>query len=216
MLTATTPTETPATAANGPGGLRPFRITVELYERMVASGVFGDKSKAFLWKGQLVEKVADLRKGRPHVTAVGLLWQKLFGLVPEGYFLEPGQPLALGDHSEPEPDFKFVRGAIGDYASRTPTAHDCPLVIEVADSSLADDTGEMLRAYAAELVPVYWVVNIPGRRVDVHTQPSGPNRSPSYQECRSYGPGEVVPVVLDGREVGRIAVDDVLIPGAPR
>jgi len=192
-------------------GLRPIRITVEIYERMAAAGVFGDKSSVFLWKGQLVEKVSDMTKGRPHVTALNDLDRLLGDLVRgRGFFVEQDQPIALGGESEPEPDLKCVRGSNRDYVERTPTAHDCPLVVEVSDSSLADDTGEMLQAYAAAMVPVYWVVNIPRRRVDVYTGPSGPVPAPSYASHESFGPGENVPVLLDGREVGRVAVSDVL------
>ena len=213
MATDTTPSETPATAAHAPGWVRPFRINVELYERMVASGVFGDKSRAFLWEGQLVEKASKMTKGRPHVTALNELYRRLSDLLrgAEGYFVEQEQPLALGDASEPEPDLKCVRGANRDYTTRTPTTHDCPLVVEVADSSLRDDVGERLRVYAAAGVLVYWVVNIPRRRIDVYSSPSGPGASPSYLERHGYGPGEEAPVVLDGREVGRVAVDDLLI-----
>src|SRR5262249_7845209 len=127
-----------------------------------------------------------------------------------GYFVEQDQPIALGNDSEPEPDLKCVRGTTRDYTKRSPTADDCPLVVEVADSSLEDDTGEMLRAYAAAGIPVYWVVTLRERTVDVYTRPPGPTRSPSYADRQSFGPGDEVPVVLDGREAGRVAVDDVL------
>lgn len=204
--------ETPDPAAAAPrSGLRPYRLTVDVYERIAASGVFGDKSSIFLWKGQLVEKVSDMTKGRPHVNALNDLDRLLGDLVRgRGYFVEQDQPIALGNESEPEPDLKCVRGSNRDYLSRTPTAQDVPLVVEVSDSSLRDDMGEMLRAYASAMIPVYWIVNIPGRRIDVYTQPSGPSASPLYEGHRGYGPGEEVAVVLDGREVGRISVLDVI------
>jgi Uma2 family endonuclease len=210
MATATTGTVSGPAASPTPG-LRPYRITVDVYERIAASGAFGDKSGVFLWKGQLVEKVSDMTKGRPHVLAVNELDRLLGDLVRgAGYFVEQDQPIALGNDSEPEPDLKCVRGTTRDYTERTPTAHDCPLLVEVADSSLDDDTGEVLRAYASAVVPVYWVVNIPERRIDVYSRPSGPAASPTYEEQRSYGPDDEVPVILDGREVGRIPVREVL------
>lgn len=210
MATITTDEMSGTAAATPKSGLRPYRITVDLYERIVASGAFGDKSSVFLWKGQLVEKVSDMSKGRPHVFALNRIVRILSGLVSAGYFVEQDQPIELGPESVPEPDLKVVRGVDSDFRSKTPTAHDCPLVVEVADSSLKDDTGEMLRAYAAAMVPVYWVVNIPGRRIDVYTRPSGPVASATYEDRQGYGPEEEVPVVLDGREVGRVAVRDVL------
>jgi hypothetical protein len=213
MATATTRTDEPRAAPAPASGLRPYRMTVEVYERIAASGALGDKSPVFLWKGQLVEKVSDMTKGRPHVTAVNILGRLLGDLVRDrGYFVEQDQPIAFGGDNEPEPDLKCVRGTIQEYAGRTPSAEDCPLIVEVADASLADDTGEMLRAYAAALVSEYWVVNIPGRRVEVYTGPGrrAPDGSPGYASCRQYGPDDEVPVILDGHEVGRIAVHDVL------
>jgi len=210
MSTSETVLETPTAPRQSPG-LRPYRITIDVYERIAASGAFGDKSSVFLWKGQLVEKVSDMTKGRPHVIALDELDRLMGDLVRgQGYFVEQDQPIALGRESEPEPDLKCVRGAIRDYGERTPTAHNCPLVVEVSDSSLLDDTGEMLRAYASAVIPVYWVVNIPNHRIDVYSTPSGPTAVPSYAELRSYAPGEQVPVVLDGREVGLVTVSDVL------
>jgi len=194
----------------GSAGFRPVRITVDLYDRMVKAGVFGSKSSIILWNGRLVEKVADMSKGPPHGYALNRLARLLPGVIPEGYFSEQDQPVGLGTDGVPEPDLKVVRGAGADYRARTPQARDVPLVVEVSDSSLADDTGEMLRAYAAAAIPVYWVVNLPGRRADVYTGPSGPTHAPGYAARQSYHPGAAVPVVLDGREVGMVAVDDVL------
>jgi Uma2 family endonuclease len=186
--------------------MRPYRWTVDVYHRLVASGVFGDKSSIFLWKGQLVEKVSDMTKGRPHVYAVNKLDRLLGTIVPEGWFVEQDQPMEVGADSVPEPDLKVVRGSVDDYADRTPNAWDVPLVVEVADSSLGDDSGEMLRAYAGSSIPCYWLVNIPKRRIEVYRRPEGGR----YAEQQVYGPDDEVPVVLDGREVGRIGVRDVL------
>jgi Uma2 family endonuclease len=215
MATATTRTtdvEGPSDAAPARGGFRPYQMTVDVYERIAESGAFGPRSKVILLNGQLVEKVSDMTKGRPHVIASvrldGLLDRLVSG---QDYYVEQEQPIALPGHrSEPEPDVKCVRGSLEDYMERAPTAADCPLVAEVADESLRDDEGEMYRLYAAASIPVYWIVNIPRDRIDVYTGPSGPAETPTYAERRHYGRGEAVPVVLDGREVGRINVADVL------
>jgi Uma2 family endonuclease len=84
------------------------------------------------------------------------------------------------------------------------------LVVEVADSSVWADSGAVLETYAAQGIQVYWIVNLPKRRVEVYREPTGPADAPSYRACRQFGPGERVPVVLDGREVGEVAVDDFL------
>ena len=68
----------------------------------------------------------------------------------------------------------------------------------------------MKRVYARAGVPVYWIVNLASSRVEVYSQPSGQAESPTYDQRQDYVVGQEVPVVLDAREVGRIAVADLL------
>lgn len=202
-----TQTEPEASSARFASAFRPYRITVDRYERMIAAGVFNEKDPVFLWKGMLVEKMS---KGRPHIVALTQLYLLMTRIVPVGWHVEQEQPLILSDDTEPEPDLKVVRGALKDYPDHPPSARDVPLVIEVADSSLAVDSKETLITYASESVPVYWLVNIPKARIEVYSNPTGPTTRPSYTQLQSYGFEHEVPVVLDGREVGRIAVRDIL------
>lgn len=185
----------------------PHRMTIDRYERLVEAGVYGAKDPVFLWKGRLVEKMT---KGRPHSFTSMSLDRSLDRLIPEGWHVEHECPLAIGEDSMPEPDLMVVRGSLRDYLERYPSATDVAIVVEVADSSVAQDSVTKLRAYAADGIPVYWVVNLPKRRVVVHGHPSGPAEMPSYGERCEYGPDDEVPVVLDGREVGRIAAREVL------
>jgi Uma2 family endonuclease len=129
---------------------------------MVEAGIFGPRDRLFLWKGQLVEAMTQ---GEPHCFAMAQLNRFLVRLVPDEWFITPGRPLALPDESMPEPDFMVVCGTPRDYLHRPPNPGDVDLVVEVSDSSLAFDRGEVLPAYAAHAVPVYWIVNIPERRI---------------------------------------------------
>jgi hypothetical protein len=53
-------------------------------------------------------------------------------------------------------------------------------------------------------------VDLQGKKVEVYTQPSGPAEHPDYAQRQEFGLGDTIPVVLDGREVGRIAVQEFL------
>jgi hypothetical protein len=53
-------------------------------------------------------------------------------------------------------------------------------------------------------------VNLVDRRIEVYTTPSGPGAAPDYAERRDYGADEAEPVVVDGREVGRIPLSKVI------
>jgi Uma2 family endonuclease len=207
MATVTEPEAVPEAAEALPREYPPHRLTVERFERMVEAGIFGAKEPIFLWHGRLVEKMT---KGDPHIFAVLALSKILDRLLPEGWHTRPESPVRVGDDSMPEPDLSIVRGSLRDYLGRKPSVPDTALLIEVAASSLAIDSGDVLRTYAVEGFPVYWIVNLPNRRVEVYREPTGPTDRPTYGGCRHFGPGERVPVVLDGHHVGEIAVDDFL------
>jgi hypothetical protein len=57
---------------------------------------------------------------------------------------------------------------------------------------------------------VYWIVNIPERRVEVYSSPTGRGKAARYRECAIYGADQEVPVIVDGQELGRIKVSDIV------
>ena len=190
-------------------GFTELRITADRYLRMIEAGVFQRGDRVFLWHGKLVEKMT---KGRPHSFAALKLRDLLARMIPVDWHVELEQPMALGDDMMPEPDLMVIRGTLEAYQSRIPTPHDVPLIIEVADSSVAEDRGTVLRGYAHAMILTYWLVNIPRRRIEVYTQPSGPAEIPGYAVRVDHEADTEVPVVIDGRELGRIGVT-ILIPG---
>ena len=84
------------------------------------------------------------------------------------------------------------------------------LLVEVSDSSLRQDQKTKKRLYARAAVPVYWILNLEDSRLEVYAEPSGPADEPDYRQHQDYGPDVAVPVVIDGREVGRLTVRDLL------
>jgi Putative restriction endonuclease len=84
--------------------------------------------------------------------------------------------------------------------------------VEVADSSLAEDRAYAVNLYGPAGIPVYWIVDVRGRRVEVYTR-SGPQ---GYGPPAIFAEGQSVPVLIDGREVGRIAVAAILPPHRAR
>jgi Uma2 family endonuclease len=115
-----------------------------------------------------------------------------------------------GETSEPEPDVAVVRGNRRDYLERHPEPRETGILVEVPDSTLRHDRGFKKRIYARDRTPVYWIVNLVDRQVEVYTDPTGPADVPDYRQRQDYKPGEDVPVVIDGQEVGRIPVAELL------
>src|SRR5205085_8440638 len=135
--------------------------------------------------------------------------KRLRNWLPNGWDLQCQGTVVLAD-SQPEPDFAFLREVADDYTTHNPTAADSGLLIEVADSSLLRDQRDKTRIYARASIPVYWIVNLVDRRIEVYSQPTGPIAVPAYQSFQNYQPGDDVPLVLDGQTVGTVVVADLL------
>jgi hypothetical protein len=186
-----------------------YKITVEQYDKMADAGVFGPDAPVELLEGLLVRKMT---KNPPHVIASELLDRILHRVVPvSGWFVSMANPMSIPDHQgEPEPDGQVVRGDPRDYAKVKHGPGDAALVIEVSHTSYPLDRSHKLVSYAKALVPVYWILNLNERRLEVYTEPVVEADRGYYRQCRFLGPDDEVPLILDGREVARIAVRDIL------
>ena len=197
----------PPTQPAGPEWMpsSPYRLTLEQYERMVDEGILGGRDRVHLVAGILVAKMTQ---NDPHCTADDLCDDALRRIIPPGWYIRGAKPIRLaGQDSKPEPDRCVVRGTILDYSRRTPGPADIGLVVEVADSSLYDDRA-MAGIYGRAGIPVYWIIDLVHRRVEVYTDP-GPE---GYEMSDVYTEGQSVPVVIDGRPLGLVPVADLLPP----
>ena len=103
------------------------------YERLVDLGVFMGEHLELL-EGVLVVREPQ---GSPHAaiaTKVGRLLAAAFG---GAWHARLHSPLALGEHSEPEPDIAVVAGEPEDYLAAHPAT--AALIVKVANSSLRLD-----------------------------------------------------------------------------
>jgi Uma2 family endonuclease len=162
-------------------------LSVDQYRRMVELGLFSPRDKVELLEGLIVDKMT---RNTPHAVASDLIVRVLARVVPEGWFTSIETPVSLPDsRSVPEPDAKVVRGNPRDYSGRWHGPGDAALVIEIADTSYAEDRSRKLRLYAESLVPVYWILDLNGRRLEVFSDPTGPADQPRYLSARSFRPG---------------------------
>lgn len=183
-----------------------YLLSVDKYQAMVDLGIIGPDDRVELIEGRLIAKMG---KNQPHSIGAGRVMERLIRLVPDGYYVGREEPMAT-DESVPEPDVMIVRGSRDDYPRRPPGPADVLLVVEVADTSLAFDSVTKKRLYARAGVSAYWLLNVPARCLHVFANPTGPVDAPDYQLSAIVREGESVPLVLDGREVARIAVADLL------
>jgi Uma2 family endonuclease len=183
-----------------------FRLSVDQYHEMIRSGILRDDDQVELLEGWLVPKMS---KNPPHRVATELAAAALRSIVPPGWYVSTQEPVTTST-SEPEPDLSVVKGGPRDYIKGHPQPEHLAMVMEIADSSLSRDRGIKLRAYAYAGVPVYWLVDVTERRVEVCTLPTGPAENPAYGSVQPYAQDDLLPVVIGGREAGRIAVRDIL------
>jgi len=190
-------------------GVVPYRLTVRQFLKMIDANVFRDEDHVELLGGILVDK---MKKYPPHNFGVGKLAALMRGLLPAGWFVNEEKPIQLSRWSRPEPDIAVIRGRLDDYSGRDPTAAEVGIVAEVADSSYPKDRGKKSRKYGASKIPAYWIVNLPQRQLEVYTAPTGRGKSATYQDVKIYGADAAVPLTLEGRDLGRIQVSEVLPP----
>jgi Uma2 family endonuclease len=183
-----------------------WRWSVENYHRMAESGILDEDAPVELLEGMLVEKMT---KKPPH-TAATLLTQKLLGqILPPGWHLAIQEPMTLTE-SEPEPDLAVVRGEIRHYLTHHPGPEDVALVVEVADTTLIRDRGAKKRIYATARIPIYWIVNLLERCVEVYSEPTSTPAHPDYRQRQLYFADDFVPVQIDGEVFGQLAVKELL------
>ncbi len=206
MSSTLPPPITPAEASGGPPEEPRWRWTVDQYHAMIRAGILAEDEPVELLDGYLVVKMT---KNPPHSKSVGRVRRRLEAVLPPGWYLRIQDAITLAT-SEPEPDLAVARGDEDRYGDRHPGPADVPLVVEVADTTLARDRGPKKRLYAAAGIPVYWIVDLEHRRLAVYSRPSGAQDRPDYLDCDEYGPDDEAPVVIEGREAGRIRVGDLL------
>jgi Uma2 family endonuclease len=162
------------------------------YDRLVELGVF---------RGEAVELIGGLLlvaepQGSYHASAVGKVADALRALLPPGWLVRVQMPVALDDHSEPEPDVAVVPGAWADYRSDHPARP--ALIVEIAETSLAFDRGEKASLYARAGVGDYWILNLVDRVLEVRRDPRPDETASyrwSYRTIERVGPGAVVPLL---------------------
>jgi Uma2 family endonuclease len=166
------------------GETRLHRLDVDTYNRMVLTGALDDL-RLELIDGLLVE----MSPLSPAHNLVVTRLMRHFAAVPR-WWTQVQCSLEVPLSHEPEPDLVI--------ASHMPAPgrhlRDALLVIEVAVSSHKVDRGRKARLYGETSIPTYWLVDIPGRAVEVRTQP----HPDGYERCDVYHEGSLVPSPLDG------------------
>ena len=156
---------------NAPAGpvetVTPYRFTYDHVLRMVEAGILAEDARVELIEGELLEVSPE---SLPHVRCRRWLTQFFTRRLAEGEWeINPDAPALLEAGSAPEPDIAIFPSALHD---RDVTGRDIVLAVEVSVSSLEFDLGVKAALYARHGVQEYWVVDVRGRSIVVHRQPT--------------------------------------------
>ena len=181
------------------------RFTVAEYDQMIRDGTINEDERVELLDGWIVEKMAH---NAPHDSTVSKLQRTFVKRLGDDWWPR-GQSSVTLDVSVPEPDIALIPGPLERYDEERPRPRDLALVVEVSESSLARDRGPKLRMYARNKIPVYWIVNLEDRVVEVYTDPRG-GKAPAYRNQTDYRHGQSIPIVVAGKTLGSIPVSEFL------
>ena len=163
------------------------RWTREQYHAAEASGLFAGEELELI-DGELINKMP---KNWPHVEAflAILYWlQTVFGR--EFVACEVSVDVHPADNptSEPEPDVFVLSRELPTYRRAKPQPQDLRLVVEISVTTLTFDRTAKARLYARAGISDYWVLDVTGRRLIVHRDPS----PDGYRDVKSYAENESV------------------------
>ena len=135
------------------------RLTVDEFLLLDREGAFGDR-RTELFEGEVYYMSP---KHRPHARTVGDLYYALrqaLDMSDSDLSVLTDISVRLSDHDVPEPDIAITDAPEGDGIL---PLESVKLLIEVSDSTLAQDMGLKAALYAGASVPEYWVVDVNAR-----------------------------------------------------
>lgn len=159
------------------GSPRPWRCTVEQYEKMCKAGFFLGRRYQLI-RGEIID-MGD--QGPRHFAMVQVIAQVIQAAFGSGYFVRNSGPIRLSD-SSPEPDIAVVPGAPRDYLTKHPGT--ALLAVEVSDTTLTYDLTTKAELYATAGIPKYWVLDLDGKQLHVFRDPAA---LPPALEATAYG-----------------------------
>lgn len=173
----------PATSPPRPGTDQPdiplpvHRMDVDSYNQIVEAGVLAGQ-RVELLEGLIVDMSPQ---SIPHTVVLERLTDH-FRRAPVR--LRVQMPFEIRPNNEPEPDLALVEETLShEHQPRTAL-----LVVEVAVSSHMIDRNVKARYYARANIPIYWLIDVPARAVEVRTEPG----SDGYGQCQTYRDGDTV------------------------
>ena len=183
-----------------PEPLPTIRWSAEQFENLFSMG-FLEQGKYELIEGEIIERMPIKQRHAKIITRLFALFSKLYGFER----ILSAFSLAVNNRSLPEPDFCVTR--TDDYAL---TPHGfvpvdaVQLLVEVSDTTLSTDLAAKANLYARAGIAEYWIVDVTGRRLLIHTVPT----TTGYDRVIQYDEADTA--TITGDAAGAFVVRDLL------
>jgi Uma2 family endonuclease len=116
----------------------------------------------------------------------------------------------MGDDWVPSPDVAVIRGSFALLKNDLLKGADLALLVEVSHKTYTRDRRSKLPRYAHHKIPVYWIVSIEQRTIEVFTNPVGQGDLATYAaRPLLYHEGDSIPVEIDGSVAGHLSVSEI-------
>ena len=152
------------------------------FHRLIETGIVADDEHVELLHGKLIVVPPQ---GPPHSYSSTLVRDRLLSVYaarPGGAVVREDKPLDCGEYELPEPDLVVVRGTLADYAARDPRGDEAILVVEISRTTQLVDR-DKASIYARAKVPLYWLIDLSARRVEVYRSPTSDGRYGLVHVC---------------------------------
>ncbi|MCC6848647.1 MAG: Uma2 family endonuclease [Deltaproteobacteria bacterium] len=145
------------------------RFTIDEYHRMGEAGIFHEDSRVELIEGDVFHMCPIGTRHTGGVNRLNALFTRRLG---SRVVVSVQNPVILDDFSEPQPDCTILAFRSDYYEGAHPRPSDVLLAIEVADSSVSYDRRIKSSLYARKHVRELWLIDIPGKAIEVYRRPS--------------------------------------------
>ena len=183
-----------------------FRWTPEQFQKAAEEGWFQDR-KVELLDGEVYYMV----RNPLHRNCVWKLHEMFCALLDkQQWTITREDDVEMGDDWVPSPDVAALRGNFDLLKADLLKGADVALLVEVSHKTYARDRGWKLPRYAHNKIPVYWIVSIERRTVEVFTNPVGQGDLATYAGTPLvFHDGEAVPVEVDRSVLGHLDVKEI-------
>jgi Uma2 family endonuclease len=159
------------------------KLTIEDVVAMAEIGLIAPDERVELIEGELYTVTPPSSRHAAKVDKLMKILERAYG---DRAIVRVQSPIALSEHSAPEPDLTLLKPREDFYESSLPKPGDVLLVVEVSWSSLGYDHGTKLPLYARAGILEVWIVNLEEGKLEVYRRPQGN----SYHQRLLFNTGE--------------------------